>query len=52
MGTSSKQGKSETVIWVEKNKDSINNILDIGAGSGTYYKLLSPIKVDLSQKQL
>jgi 2-polyprenyl-3-methyl-5-hydroxy-6-metoxy-1,4-benzoquinol methylase len=44
MGTSSKQGKSETVIWVEKNKDSINNILDIGAGSGTYYKLLSPIK--------
>lgn len=44
MGTSSKQGKIETFNWVEKNKDNINNILDIGAGSGTYYKLLSPIK--------
>jgi cyclopropane fatty-acyl-phospholipid synthase-like methyltransferase len=44
MGISSKQGKPETVKWVNDNKDSINNILDIGAGSGTYYKLLSPIK--------
>jgi 2-polyprenyl-3-methyl-5-hydroxy-6-metoxy-1,4-benzoquinol methylase len=44
MGISSKQGKLETVNWVNDNKDSINSILDIGAGSGTYYKLLSPIK--------
>lgn len=44
MGISSKQGKNETFIWVDKNKDNITSILDIGAGSGTYYKLLSPIK--------
>jgi predicted TPR repeat methyltransferase len=44
MGTSSKQGKPETVKWVDDNKDTINSILDIGAGSGTYYKLLSPLK--------
>lgn len=44
MGISSKQGKPETVNWVNKHKDSIDNILDVGAGSGTYYKLLSPIK--------
>jgi SAM-dependent methyltransferase len=45
MGTSSKQGKSETANWVDNNKDSIDSILDIGAGSGTYYKLLSPLKL-------
>jgi predicted TPR repeat methyltransferase len=44
MGTSSKQGKLETLNWVDENKNKIDSILDIGAGSGTYYKLLSPIK--------
>lgn len=44
MGTSSKQGKLETFEWVNKNKDRIDTILDIGAGSGTYFELLSPIK--------
>jgi predicted TPR repeat methyltransferase len=44
MGISSSQGKAETFNWVKSNKDSINNILDIGAGSGTYHNLLSPIK--------
>jgi predicted TPR repeat methyltransferase len=44
MGISSKQGKLETAQWVSDNKATINSILDIGAGSGTYYKLLSSIK--------
>lgn len=44
MGISSKQGKPETLKWITENKDNINSILDIGAGSGTYYKLLSTIK--------
>lgn len=44
MGISSKQGKPETLKWIADNKDNINSILDIGAGSGTYYKLLSTIK--------
>jgi predicted TPR repeat methyltransferase len=44
MGISSSQGKLETHEWVNSHKDSILTILDIGAGSGTYYNLLSPIK--------
>jgi 2-polyprenyl-3-methyl-5-hydroxy-6-metoxy-1,4-benzoquinol methylase len=44
MGISSAQGKIETFNWVNANKDSIMNVLDIGAGSGTYHTLLSPIK--------
>lgn len=44
MGISSKHGKVETYNWILANKDSINTILDIGVGSGTYFNLLSPIK--------
>jgi 2-polyprenyl-3-methyl-5-hydroxy-6-metoxy-1,4-benzoquinol methylase len=44
MGISSSQGKSETFEWVKSHQESITTILDIGAGSGTYYNLLSTIK--------
>jgi predicted TPR repeat methyltransferase len=44
MGRSSKKGKPISFDWVNENKDNINSILDIGAGSGTYIKLLSKIK--------
>jgi small subunit ribosomal protein S7 len=44
MGTSSAEGKKEILNWVLENKTEINSILDVGAGSGTYYKLLNEIK--------
>lgn len=40
MPHSSKVGKQETIDWV-RDLQNINHILDIGAGSGTYYKLFS-----------
>jgi cyclopropane fatty-acyl-phospholipid synthase-like methyltransferase len=39
MPTSSKEGKSEIVNWCRSLTD-INNILDIGAGKGTYVRLM------------
>lgn len=36
MPTSSDLGKSEIVEWVRKNEPTINRIMDIGAGNGTY----------------
>jgi SAM-dependent methyltransferase len=44
MGTSWKIGKHETYMWVKQELDQINSILDVGAGSGTYYKLLHSLK--------
>jgi SAM-dependent methyltransferase len=40
MGTSSKSGKLEILSWFIDNEHLIKNILDIGAGSGTYLKLI------------
>lgn len=39
MPHSSKVGKQETVEWI-KELSGISKIIDVGAGSGTYYKLL------------
>jgi hypothetical protein len=44
MGTSWKIGKPETRTWVQEELENITSILDIGAGSGTYHTLLSPLK--------
>ena len=40
MPTSSHFGKTETVKWFKDNEHNITRILDIGAGSGTYPKLI------------
>jgi len=39
MPNSSKEGKKEIINWC-KSLDNISTILDVGAGSGTYHKLL------------
>jgi predicted TPR repeat methyltransferase len=33
-------GKTQTAEWFSNNQDSINRVLDIGAGAGTYPKLI------------
>lgn len=40
MGYSLTAGKAETLAWFKENEYSIKRILDIGAGSGTYIKLV------------
>jgi predicted TPR repeat methyltransferase len=40
MGTSLSTGKSETLAWFIKNQNSINRVLDIGPGCGTYIDLI------------
>lgn len=40
MPFSSKTGKHEIGTWFAQNADSVNRILDVGAGSGTYPKLI------------
>jgi predicted TPR repeat methyltransferase len=40
MPTSSEQGKDATLHWFKENQGVITRILDIGAGSGTYIKLI------------
>ena len=40
MPRSSKEGKQEIVNWC-KELSNINVIVDVGAGSGTYYKMLA-----------
>lgn len=37
-GESSPEGKVATLVWVMNN--NIDSILDVGAGSGTYYELI------------
>jgi cyclopropane fatty-acyl-phospholipid synthase-like methyltransferase len=44
MGTSWNIGKQEIYKWVNEDINQINSILDIGAGSGTYYNLLHSLK--------
>lgn len=41
MPFSSSLGKSQIAEWIKKNQESVKTILDIGAGSGTYSKLLA-----------
>ena len=40
MGYSLRGGKPETAEWFKQNESSITRVLDIGAGSGTYAKLI------------
>jgi hypothetical protein len=40
MPYSLKSGKSETLKWFADNESTINKIVDIGPGSGTYIKLV------------
>ena len=40
MSFSLKSGKAETLAWVQANESSIRTIVDIGAGSGTYIRLI------------
>lgn len=40
MSFSLKSGKAETLAWFQANESSINTVVDIGAGSGTYIKLV------------
>ena len=40
MGYSLRGGKPETAEWFRQNESSITRVLDIGAGSGTYAKLI------------
>lgn len=39
-GSSNRSGKLQIVDWFKENQSSINSILDIGAGRGTYIKLI------------
>lgn len=40
MGTSVELGKPQILEWFKNNEQKITRILDIGAGSGTYIKLI------------
>jgi len=40
MGTSLASGKEQILQWFQSNESQIKNIVDIGAGSGTYIKLI------------
>lgn len=40
MGYSLRGGKPETAQWFKEHEKSISRVLDIGAGSGTYIKLI------------
>lgn len=40
MGYSLRGGKPETAQWFKENESKIERVLDIGAGSGTYVKLI------------
>jgi 2-polyprenyl-3-methyl-5-hydroxy-6-metoxy-1,4-benzoquinol methylase len=40
MGYSLRGGKPETAEWFRQNQHNITRVLDIGAGSGTYAKLI------------
>lgn len=46
-GSSRNNGKPQIIEWFQNNKNSINRIIDIGAGSGTYYNLVKDNNVDL-----
>ena len=40
MSYSLKSGKAETLAWFKANESSINTVVDIGPGSGTYIQLI------------
>jgi 2-polyprenyl-3-methyl-5-hydroxy-6-metoxy-1,4-benzoquinol methylase len=40
MGTSLSSGKNEILAWFQQNENHIKSVVDIGAGSGTYIKLI------------
>jgi predicted TPR repeat methyltransferase len=40
MSYSLTSGKAETLAWFQANETSINTVVDIGPGSGTYVKLI------------
>ena len=40
MSYSLKSGKEQTLAWFVNNQDSINTVVDIGPGSGTYISLI------------
>jgi len=40
MGHSLRGGKPETAQWFKENEEAITRVLDIGAGSGTYVRLI------------
>jgi predicted TPR repeat methyltransferase len=40
MGYSLRGGKPETAEWFRQNQQNITRVIDIGAGSGTYVKLI------------
>jgi SAM-dependent methyltransferase len=40
MGTSLSSGKAQILDWFQKNQTIIRTVVDIGAGSGTYIKLV------------
>jgi predicted TPR repeat methyltransferase len=42
MPFSSTDGKQETLVWFQQNRENIKTVLDVGVGSGTYYNLLAP----------
>jgi hypothetical protein len=46
-GMSSTEGKIQTFVWI--NNHDIKSILDVGAGSGTYYDLLHNNGFDTSK---
>jgi 2-polyprenyl-3-methyl-5-hydroxy-6-metoxy-1,4-benzoquinol methylase len=40
MGTSVSSGKSQILEWFRENENRVKTVVDIGAGSGTYIKLI------------
>jgi len=40
-GSSNSAGKDQILFWFKENQNNISRILDIGAGSGTYYRLIT-----------
>jgi predicted TPR repeat methyltransferase len=48
MPFSLKTGKEQTLQWFKENESSINRVLDIGVGSGTYFKLIKENNVCLN----
>jgi 2-polyprenyl-3-methyl-5-hydroxy-6-metoxy-1,4-benzoquinol methylase len=40
MGTSLSSGKDQILQWFQQNENRIKTVVDIGAGSGTYIKLI------------
>jgi predicted TPR repeat methyltransferase len=48
MPTSSKEGKKQTLAWVDRIPHTFNRVLDLGVGKGTYHKLFHKTNTKLS----